>query len=73
LGLPAIDPSVVPFSFKRGITAIDQHNIMIDPLAIMDENTVSICNKCWICLSGSTLPVQALANYRWIGPVPDQL
>lgn len=69
----AVNPDVVPFSFNCGITAIDQHHIMIDPLAIMDENTVSICNKCWACLLGGSLPDEALANYRWIGPVPDEL
>ena len=47
----AVDPDVVPFSFNCEITAIDQHHIMIDSLAIVDQNTVSICNKCWTCIS----------------------
>ena len=69
----AVDPDVVPFSFNCGITAIDQHHIMIDPLAIMDANAVSICVKCHNCLSGGSLPTDALANFRWIGPVPEEL
>jgi hypothetical protein len=43
---PAVDPDLVPFPFNCGITAIDQLHIMIDPLAIVDLNTISICNKC---------------------------
>ena len=46
---------------------------MIDPLAIMDANAVSICVKCHNCLSGGSLPTDALANFRWIGPVPEEL
>ena len=69
----AVDPEVVPFSFNCGITAIDQKHIMIDPLAIMDANTVSICIKCHNCLLGGSLPMDALANFRWSGPVPREL
>ena len=69
----AIDPDMVPFSFNCGITAIDQRHIMIDPMAIMDLDTVSICNKCYSYLSGNSLPTDALANFRWIGPVPEEL
>ena len=56
-----------------GITAIDQRHIMIDPMAIMDLDTVSICNKCYSYLSGNSLPTDALANFHWIGPVPEEL
>ena len=46
---------------------------MIDPLAITDYSTVSICQRCHSCLSDSSLPAEALANFRWIGPMPDEL
>ena len=68
-----VDPEMVPFPFNCGITAIDQHHIMIDPLAIINSNTISVCNKCYSTLSGNSLPVEALANFRWTGPVPEEM
>src|SRR5204862_6201846 len=55
------------------IVPIDQHHIMIDPLSITDQNTISICNRCYSSLSKGLLPTEALANFRWIGPVPEEL
>ena len=69
----AIDPDVILFSFNCRITAIDQHHIMIDPLAIMDANIVSICIKCHNYLSGESLPIDVLANFHWIRLVPGEL
>jgi hypothetical protein len=69
----AVDPEIVPFSFSCRIAAIDQHHIMIDPQAIIDQNTISVCNKCHGSLSDGSLPAEALANFRWIGPVPEEL
>jgi hypothetical protein len=69
----AVDPDMVPFSFSCGIATIDQHHIMIDPMAIMTPDTISICIKCHNCLSGGSLSTDALANFRWIGPVPREL
>ena len=69
----AVNPATVPFLFDCRITAIDQHHIMIDPLAIKDQNTISICNNCYSQLSSGSLPAKALANFRWIGPVPEEL
>ena len=60
----AIDPNMVPFSFNYGVTAIDQHHIMIDPLAIIDQNTITVCNRCYSHLSCGSLPTEALANFR---------
>jgi len=73
LALLAVNPDLVPFSFNCGIAAIDQHHIMIDPLAIINSNTISVCNKCYSTLSGGSLPIEALANFRWTGPVPEEL
>jgi len=69
----AVGPDVVPFSFSCGVAAIDQRYIMIDPLAVRDQDTITVCNKCYSCFSGGTLPAEALANFRWIGPVPAEL
>ena len=71
--LLAVNPKDVPFSFQCGITALDQQHIMIDPLAITDQGTISICQRCHSCLSDGSLPAEALANFRWIGPVPKEL
>jgi hypothetical protein len=68
-----VDPNLVPFSFDCGIEAIDRHHIMIDPQAVIDQSIISVCNKCYSCLSDESLPSEALANFRWIGPVPKQL
>jgi hypothetical protein len=69
----AVEPENVPFSFECGIDVLDQHHIMIDPLAIKDHNTITICNKCYTTLASGFLPAEALANFRWIGPVPEDL
>ena len=71
--LLAVNPKDVPFSFQCGTAALDQQHIMIDPLAITDQDTISICQRCHYCLSDSSLPAEALANFRWIGPVPEEL
>ena len=69
----AVEPEKVPFSFNCGIVSLDQHHIMVDPLAITDQETLSVCQKCHSSLSHGFLPVEALANFRWIGPVPEEL
>src|SRR5436190_5664019 len=68
-----VDPEMVPFPFNCGITAIDQHHIMIDPLAIINSNTIFVCNQCYSTLSSNSLLVEALANFRWTGPVPEEM
>jgi hypothetical protein len=69
----AVSPNLVPFSFECGITDIDQQHIMVDPLAVTDQGTISICQQCHSFLSRGSLPAEALANYRWIGSVPEEL
>jgi len=39
----AVNPKEVPFLFNCGIAALDEHHIMIDPLAITDQETLSVC------------------------------
>ena len=69
----AVDPDIVPFSFNCGIPAVDERHIMIDPLAIRDQNTISICDKCYCFLSKGSFPTEALVNFHWIGPMPEEL
>ena len=71
--LLAIKSEEVPFSFECGIANLDQQHVMIDPLAIIDQRTISVCQKCYNSLSDGHLPAEALANFRWVGLVPEEL
>jgi len=73
LHLLQVDPSIVPFDFKSGITTLDESHIMIDPNGIIDEASLYICRSCQKSLQAEVLPPESLANYRWIGPVPPEL
>jgi hypothetical protein len=68
-----VNPDLVPFSFECGIVNLDQQHIMIDPLAVINQGMISVCQRCYSYLSSSSLPAEALANFRWIGPVPKEL
>src|SRR5437667_10307383 len=68
-----VNPDLVPFSFECGIVDLDQKHIMLDPLAVNDQGMISICQRCYSCLSDGSLPAEALANFRWIGPMPKEL
>src|SRR5579859_5361467 len=73
LHLLQVDPSLVPFDFKSGITTLDESHIMIDPDGIIDEASLYVCRPCQKSLQAEVLPPESLANYRWIGPVPPEL
>src|SRR5579859_3421612 len=74
LHLLQVDPSLVPFDFKSGITTLDESHIMIDPDGIIDEASLYICHSCQKKgLQAEVLPPESFANYRWIGPVPPEL
>jgi hypothetical protein len=68
-----VNPDLVPFSFECGIVDLDQKHIMIDPLAVNNQSIISVCKRCYSCLSSGSLPAEALANFRWIGSVPKEL
>jgi hypothetical protein len=68
-----VDPSLVPFDFRSGIAMLDKSHVMIDANGIVDGTLLSICHTCQKSLKSNKLPIQSLANYRWIGPVPPQL
>src|SRR5579859_6133356 len=46
LHLLQVDPSLVPFDFKSGITTLEESHIMIDPNGIIDEASLYVCYSC---------------------------
>ena len=78
LRLLEVDPSLVPFNCKSGISILDSLDIMIDPLGIVpnpsnETPSLSICRSCQTSLQGGVRPPFSVANYRWTGPVPPEL
>src|SRR5579859_281223 len=46
LHLLQVDPSLVPFDSKSGITTLDKFHIMIDPNGIIDKASLYVCHSC---------------------------
>ena len=49
---------------------------MIDPLGIQQEDSDSnvwICSTCYPSIMLARRPAESLANFRWVGLVPDEL
>ena len=68
--------SLVPYDFSCGISALDQQNIMIDRLGIQQEDSDSnvwLCSTCHPSIMLGKRPPESLANFRWVGAVPDEL
>jgi len=63
----------IPFDFSSGIDVLDQNRILIDKLGITQDKRIHLCRTCHGQLSKDRMPSEALANFRWIGPVPEQL
>jgi hypothetical protein len=70
----------VPFDFSCGINVLDSQRIMVDKLAISGDNshatqiqTFHLCNPCYKFMERKRLPPHSLANYRWVGTVPEEL
>ena len=54
--------------------ALDEQNIMIDPLGIQqDDSSVWLCSTCHPSIMLGKRPPESLANFRWVGLVPDEL
>jgi hypothetical protein len=72
-----VDPrTLVPYDFSCGILALDEQNIMIDRLGIQQEDSDSnvwLCSTCHPSVMLGKRPPESLANFRWVGPVPDEL
>lgn len=75
----SVDPNLIQFPFACGIPHLDARNIMIDPNGILLHSgrlCLAICQSCYNTLQSSENyipPSRALANYRWVGSVPDEL
>src|SRR5438477_544394 len=60
----------IPFDFSCGIDRLDQNHILIDKLRITQDKRILLCRVCHDQLSKDRQPSEALANFRWVGPVP---
>ena len=74
LSVLSVDPLLVPFDFNCGLPQLDLQHIMLDPLGITsDRLQIQICATCHSSIQRRRLPSGALANFRWVGTVPEQL
>ncbi len=63
----------IPFDFSCGIDLLDQNRILIDKLGITQDKCIYLCRVCHNQLSKDHQPSEALANFRWVGPIPEEL
>ena len=74
-----VDPALVPFNFKSQYAILNEKNIMVDDLGISrssatDELEICLCSSCYHGMAvDEKTPGDSLANYRWIGDVPEEL
>ena len=71
-----IDPTLVLYDFSCGISVLDTQNIMINPLGLDHQGSDSnlwLCSSCHTSITLGKRPPESLANFRWVGPVPDEL
>ena len=75
----AVKPEHAPtFNFATGIPVLDSRNIMVDHNGISSSDDtqdplLTICKPCNYKLQCNQLPSRALANYRWVGELPQAL
>ena len=79
---PKTDPSLlllkrpddydVRVPYSSGVTTLDEKDIMIDRKSIYGDS-IWICLQCHNVLRQKRRPRRALANYRWVDDVPEQL
>jgi len=63
----------ISFDFSCGINLLDQNRVLIDKLGITQDKRIYLCRGCHNQLSKDCQPSEALANFRWVGPVPEEL
>src|SRR5436190_3488752 len=51
----------------------DQNHVLIDKLGITQDKRIYLCHVCHNQLSKDHQPSKALANFRWVAPVPEEL
>jgi hypothetical protein len=72
--LSVAEDTFIPYDYSCGIGFIDSRRIMIDQMGLTgDGSHISLCHHCNTEIAKGNQPIQSLANYRWIGPVPDEL
>ena len=63
----------IPFDFSCGIDLLDQNHVLIDKLGITQDKRIYLCRGCHDQFSKDCQPSEALANFRCVGPVPEEL
>ena len=64
----------VPYDYSSGVDSIDSRRIMIDKMGLSgDSNHITLCYHCNHEIVNRKQPKESLANYRWVGSVPDEL
>jgi hypothetical protein len=72
-------PTSPDFNWRSGVVSLDSQNIMVDFNGILrsqgnsQDCLLTLCKPCHYKLVHQQLPPQALANYRWIGDLPEEL
>ena len=67
------------FNWRSGVASLDSQNIMVDSNGILrsqgnsQDCLFTLCKLCHYKLVHQQLPPQALANYRWIEDLPEEL
>ena len=59
----------IPFDFSCRIDVLDQNHVLIDKLGITQDKRIYLCRICHNQLSKHP---KALANFRWVGPIPEK-
>jgi hypothetical protein len=74
LDLLKVDPTFVPFDFGSHCDVLRERQIMVDDMGISDDLHIYLCSSCHHCLADDKkTPRDSLANYRWIGNIPEEL
>lgn len=68
-----VDPALVPFDFSSQHDVLRDRQIMVDDMGISDGSDIFLCSSCHRHLTDKKTPRDSLANYRWMGNVPDEL
>ena len=63
----------VPYDFSSGVDTLDARRIIVDKLGLSADDKVSLCNSCYKAVKSGRRPHESLANFRWVGPQPDEL
>src|SRR5271155_1848798 len=69
-----VDPALVPFDFSSRYDVLKERQIMVNDMAISDDLQISLCSSCHLSLADDKkTPRDSMANYRWIGDIPEEL